>query len=104
MSGSSEYDQIFCGSLVNVSSNATAVGEAYKELISYSEKIIDIKDSKHLRLVSWNLLAPPYIRDKKLREAWRDRTKAQIELVGLSNADVIGLQEFWVQNKEYMSW
>lgn len=102
MSGSLEYDQIFRGSLVNLSSNANALGEPYQELISYSEKIIDIKDCQNLRLISWNLLAPPYIRDEKLSADWRNRTEAQIEMVGLSNADVIGLQEFWYQNKEYM--
>jgi len=103
MSGSSEYDKIFRGSLINLSSNATPVGKAYKELIFYSKKSQDIKDSTYLRLLSWNLLAPPYKRNKKPEEDWRNRVRAQIQLVSLSDVDVIGLQEFWVKNKEYMS-
>jgi len=103
MSGSSKYDKMFRGSLINLSTSLSHVGKAYKELIFYSEKTSDIKVRKKLRLISWNLLASPYKRDKKSKDEWRHRTRAQIKVVGESNADVIGLQEFWVQNEEYLT-
>jgi len=102
MSGSFKYDKMFRGSLINLSTTSTLVGKAYKEIIFHNEKTSDIKGSKYLRLISWNLLASPYKRDKKSKDEWRHRTRAQIKVVGESNADVIGLQEFWVQNEEYL--
>jgi len=102
-SGSSSYDKIFQGSLVALTNSKNPEKKSYKELTFCREKTVHLNVTKELRLLSWNLLAPPYNRSKKSNEAWRARTVAQIELVGSSNADVIGLQEFWVQNEEYLS-
>lgn len=101
-SGSSKYDKIFQGSLVILSNGKTPKKKLYTELTFRREMTIDLQDKKELRLLSWNLLAPPYKRDTKSNEEWRTRTKAQIKFVGSSNADVIGLQEFWVKNAEYL--
>jgi len=103
MSGSSSYDKIFKGSLISLSNSLATEAKEYNDLIFYNKKASDIKDVNKLRVFSWNLLAPPYKRDKKANEDWRKRIRAQIELVGLSNADVIGLQEFWADNKEYVT-
>jgi endonuclease/exonuclease/phosphatase family metal-dependent hydrolase len=60
-----------------------------------------------LRLLSWNLLAPPYKRLEHRREEaaadeWRPRALAQITLVAQASPDIIGLQEFWSANDGFV--
>lgn len=52
--------------------------------------------SSPLKLLSWNLLAPPYNRRGETEVMWQARAAQQIQYARDANADVIGLQEFWV--------
>lgn len=61
-----------------------------------------------LTLLSWNLLAPPYKRfdGKRAHEseqAWTARAAEQVETVRRADADVVGLQEFWCGNPQFVS-
>ena len=65
--------------------------------------------STSLKLMSWNLLAPPYRRFRDGRReteaSWRARMEEQIGQAAAADADVIGLQEFWVENEAFVaSW
>ena len=53
-----------------------------------------------LKLLSWNLLAPCYVRPPQ--HEWLPRTQRQIEFVARSNADIIALQEVWTANEDYL--
>ncbi len=60
-----------------------------------------------LKLMSWNLLAPPYNRRGGGREseaAWRARAAEQMSHTAASDADVIGLQEFWLEKSHVQLW
>ena len=60
-----------------------------------------------LRLMSWNLLAPPYNRREQgppdaAAEEWRPRALAQLSLVAEALPDIVGLQEFWSANESFV--
>ena len=92
-----DFAQLFGGPLrkVEVMSPICPVGKSSGKTITSS-----------LKLLSWNLLAPPYNRrcgqhETLSQSAWRSRALEQISLVAEANADVIGLQEFWVADNNF---
>jgi len=103
VSGSDVYDETFKGPLIALSGTNPADSKtaSYKEIIFYNEKV-DKDKGNLLRVMSWNLLAPPYYRKGESYEEWKKRITSQICSVKESNADVIGLQEFWTKNDEYL--
>ena len=58
--------------------------------------------SPTLRLLSWNLLAPCYVRQRESDDEWQARAQKQIATVEELDCDVIGLQEFWSGNPKYV--
>ena len=57
-----------------------------------------------LSLLSWNLLAPPYKRPAEAPAASAARAVEQIQVARTSEADVIGLQEFWLDDAHQLKW
>eukprot|EP00966_Prymnesium_polylepis_P174671 4042460-Prymnesium_polylepis.1 len=60
------------------------------------------------KLLSWNLLAPPYkrmgggVRESDRAFDWQARARTQIEYVAEADADIVGLQEFWTDNAAFV--
>ena len=52
-----------------------------------------------LTLMSWNLLAPPYVRSGEAD--WRARAARQLDEVAAAAPDVLCLQEFWHKSAEH---
>jgi len=60
-----------------------------------------------LKLMSWNLLAPCYNRrnsGRESEESWRARAAEQMLYAAASDADIIGLQEFWLETAHVALW
>jgi mRNA deadenylase 3'-5' endonuclease subunit Ccr4 len=60
-----------------------------------------------LKLMSWNLLAPCYNRrnsGRESEESWRARAAEQMLYAAASDADIIGLQEFWLETAHVQLW
>jgi mRNA deadenylase 3'-5' endonuclease subunit Ccr4 len=57
------------------------------------------------KLMSWNLLAPPYRRGEEREDepAWKSRARLQIAQALAESPDVIGLQEFWSANAAFVN-
>ena len=94
-------DAMFAGELKHLSGYGSAVhthGAVAADRPSAS------RDGVLLSLLSWNLLAPPYKRPRESEQASRSRALAQIALVRESAADVIGLQEFWLEQEHMEAW
>ena len=84
------YDKIFAGPLVSIPV-AKALFPPKFELSTAAPPL------EELRLLSWNLLATPYVRPRgsESEHASLERLQQQLALVADADADVIGLQEFW---------
>jgi mRNA deadenylase 3'-5' endonuclease subunit Ccr4 len=57
-----------------------------------------------LSLMSWNLLAPPYVRKNPESDAaWQVRARLQVASVAEAAPDIVGLQEFWCAESRFVS-
>ena len=66
-----------------------------------------VRVAASLKLLSWNLLAPPYNRrggGHESEKSWRARAAKQIAHCTHRDADIIGLQEFWCDNEHVELW
>ena len=64
-----------------------------------------VRPCSMLSILSWNLLAPPYMRrqhDAESEAEWTSRAQLQIAQVAERRPDVIGLQEFWSENTAFV--
>ena len=91
-----KYDELFAGPAVPI-----AVSPPILPGAATTQQPPATTDS--LRLLSWNLLAPPYVRSggREGEAAGLARAKQQIAYVADSDSDVIGLQEFWSGSEPY---
>ena len=84
---SGEFEDAFSGPLVPTSCLAPVVVPGLAA---------DHTSHQSLKLLSWNLLATPYVRpNRESEDEGLTRAKKQIEYVRQHSADIIGLQEFW---------
>ena len=90
---SSKLDKTFSGPAISIPATAP--------LLPTSPLGTAKLEADQLKLMSWNLLATPYVRHpKEAREDGMARAKTQIAYAAQENADVIGLQEFWSDSSE----
>lgn len=98
LTGRADFDRIFSGPAVPIPS-APALAPPESAGAARGRQ-----DGSSLRLLSWNLLATPYVRHP--RESEEDglaRAKKHIEYAAESDADVIGLQEFWSASPRFVA-
>lgn len=101
MASSGDFERAFSGPLVSTSCRAPLVaptiGGTAADPAATRDGHLDLIDCcQSLTLLSWNLLATPYVRpDRESELDGLARAKRQIEYVATHSADIIGLQEFW---------
>ena len=89
------YDQLFSGPLVRVDALAPDLAAIPANGAAHS--------IASLKVMSWNLLAPPYVRPEREADARAmARAERQIALVAQHNPDVVGLQEFWHASESFV--
>ena len=92
-----DFNLVFGGPIKEIAAAAPCLSAASQHVTT--------EPPRSLKLLSWNLLAPPYNRRSGEREsdaAWRSRAAEQIAHVAASEADVVGLQEFWTESEEHI--
>ena len=96
---SGDYDSHFGGSLQTTRAMPPVVIPPILETAAATESM-----AKHgrLRLLSWNLLATPYVRPKEATEVGLARARKQVEYVSNHDADIIALQEFWSHEQQFV--
>jgi mRNA deadenylase 3'-5' endonuclease subunit Ccr4 len=95
---SGRYDDVFKGSAVSIPAAAPLMPRAVN-----SNSPAQHPHSR-LRLLSWNLLATPYVRHPRESEAQGlSRARKHMDYVAASDADVVALQEFWVASPNFVA-
>ena len=92
---SGDFENAFSGPLVPTSCLAPVTLPSLAA--AGSSGLADGMDHQsQLKLLSWNLLASPYVRPQRESESeGLARAREQINYVAQHPADIIGLQEFW---------
>ena len=92
---------------------STLFGGELKQLAPSHSTVYDVAGTVYdagvglgtsLSLLSWNLLAPCYKRPAELSPCTDARVLAQTAVVRASQADIVNLQEFWLEQDHVRTW
>ena len=98
-----KFDKIFSGPIAPIEIQAPLVPPTRPGAAGAADT--NQGPRSEMQLMSWNLLATPYVRPRgsEDEEAGLARAREQISLVAESGADVVGLQEFWCLSQRYVA-